>query len=947
MFRLARILGVCIVALAWPAASALAQPLGATTGAIDGTLTDATGAVLPGVIITASGEALMVPRSTTSGADGSYRFAALPPGIYSLSFARQGFRSFLRDTVRVMVGSTVTLSASLETAGFGEVVTVPGGIGAVDRRSTRIATDFDASELERLPGSRTVGALLNVTPAVQLTRFDVGGSTAFGVGIFGVYGTFGFNRPTIEGIAVTNMNPLGFALDYGSFASVSVGTGAYGPEWATPGLHMQFITKSGGDRYSGSFYGAYQHGDWQAHNIDAAQIARGAPLAPGLSAIEANRLRSYRDVNADAGGYLAKGRLWWYASVRNQASSARQVNFPIAPIEPRVTTATGKGTWRISASQQAVLFAQGSHNRQPIRLEGFLRGAGAINAAVDSTTSQDADGIVWKAEWSAVVGTRLILELRAGAFNAERAEHPNGSSPRREDLLNPEVSGANRDWREEWRSSQMNGAASYFRDGWLGRHQFKAGFQVDRTIGAEVWLRGYGGDVLHVTQLGIPREVYFFQTPSRSESGHWWYALHGGDTWQVDNRLTVTAGARFDRFRVFLPAQHHPTGRFNPRTFSFAPVDSVGEWNIFSPRLGASYDLRGDGRTILKSGYRRYFLPPGPDLGFAANPNARVWWDRFKWADTNGDALWQPGEEFDWLERRGGEVIESIDPDLDLPFVHEITARVEREAIAGLVVAAGVVWRGERQQGSRVRANWPTEAFDVPLQLHDPGPDGANGTGDDGGSLEVFELRPALLGQSQIVLRNLPHADSDYLTWEVVVRKRLDRRWSLLGSFAHTWNDDQAREFLGQAVRANEYPLTPNDFINTDERGRHQYRTWSGRLHATWEGPWELRFTPLLRHQAGQPFARTVVARLNYGTIPVLTEPVGTRRQPNVTILDLRTDKDIRLRSRQRLTVFAEVFNVLNTNPEQNLIWQSGGAFMRPLVIVPPRILRIGVGVHW
>ena len=95
MFRLARILGVCIVALASPAGRALAQPVGATTGAIDGTLRDATGAVLPGVAITAAGEALMAPRTTVSGANGSYRFAALPPGIYSLSFAREGFRSLL------------------------------------------------------------------------------------------------------------------------------------------------------------------------------------------------------------------------------------------------------------------------------------------------------------------------------------------------------------------------------------------------------------------------------------------------------------------------------------------------------------------------------------------------------------------------------------------------------------------------------------------------------------------------------------------------------------------------------------------------------------------------------------------------------------------------------------------------------------------------------------
>jgi hypothetical protein len=206
---------------------------------------------------------------------------------------------------------------------------------------------------------------------VQLTRFDVGGSTAFAVGPFSVYGTSGFNRPTIEGISTSGMNPFGFALDYGTFTNVSVGTGAYGPEWLTPGLHMQFITKSSGNQYAGTIYAGYEHGSWQSHNIDERQIELGAAVAEGLPASAANRLRNYRDLNGDAGGYLRKDRLWWYASARDHASSARQVNFPVQPLEAHVTTFTGKGTWRVNDTHQIVVFAQGSRNRQPIRLDGF------------------------------------------------------------------------------------------------------------------------------------------------------------------------------------------------------------------------------------------------------------------------------------------------------------------------------------------------------------------------------------------------------------------------------------------------------------------------------------------------------------------------------------------------------------------------------------------------
>jgi hypothetical protein len=85
--------------------------------------------------------------------------------------------------------------------------------------------------------------------------------------------------------------------------------------------------------------------------------------------------------------------------------------------------------------------------------------------------------------------------------------------------------------------------------------------------------------------------------------------------------------------------------------------------------------------------------------------------------------------KFDRQETRGGEDFDSIDPDLKLAYIREITARVEREAPAGLGIGTGVTWRGERQHGARQRAYWPFEAFSVPVTLDDPGPDAESGPG--------------------------------------------------------------------------------------------------------------------------------------------------------------------------------------------------------------------------
>ena len=142
------------------------------------------------------------------------------------------------------------------------------------------------------------------------------------------------------------------------------------------------------------------------------------------------------------------------------------------------------------------------------------------------------------------------------------------------------------------------------------------------------------------------------------------------------------------------------------------------------------------------------------------------------------------------------------------------------------------------------------------------------------------------------------------------------------------------------------FPLTPNDLINAGPGGRFEFTTWTAKASGTYEGPWGVRLTPHLRHQSGQPFGRTFVTTLSYGSVRLLAEPIGTRRMDNTTIVDIRIEKNWR-RGHRRLAGFIDLFNCLNANAEQNAVWSSGTSFLRPLAIVPPRIARIGAKVEW
>jgi hypothetical protein len=200
------------------------------------------------------------------------------------------------------------------------------------------------------------------------------------------------------------------------------------------------------------------------------------------------------------------------------------------------------------------------------------------------------------------------------------------------------------------------------------------------------------------------------------------------------------------------------------------------------------------------------------------------------------------------------------------------------------------------------------------------------------------------------IVRNVPGSSSEYWTWEIVANRRMQDRWSFGAGFTHTWNFDQASVYADQTVRSNPYPLTPNDLINASAGGRHQFTTWIAKAHGTYETPWGVRVMPVVRHQSGQPFGRTFTTetgQLRYGTVTILAEPVGTRRMDNITVVDVRVEKALRLNGNRRLAALIDVFNCFNANPEENIIWASGPSFLRPVTIVPPRIVRIGLALNW
>jgi hypothetical protein len=930
------------------ASLSFAQAVTSGTGAINGKVTDASDAVMPGVTVTITSPQQMGARTVVTDSDGTYRFAAVTPGDYAVVFELAGFSTVRNEGIRVSLGFTATVNAALKVASLQESVTVTGQSPVVDTSATTVGNIFSAQQLAALPTSRDYFSLLAQSPAVQMARIDVGGSTNGTQQGFVVYGTSGQVRVIFEGLNATEATgAFGNYPDVGGMEEVQMNTAAHTAEASTPGVQTQFISKSGGNQFKGTFYGGYSPEKWQAFNIDADQVARGLTAGGGLQPQDINRLNQYQDSNVGLGGYVIKDRLWWYGSYRHQDIRARFVNYPVGPQQTVLNNYSGKVTYNLTTNNKFIGYTQPSQKKQPQRFDSWLLGVDTgINSTAATTWNQNFWAWVNKGEWNGVLSDNAFAEIRAGQYGYDWTNGVNGTGLRYEDTGNNLITGRNRNWARERRRDQVLGTFNLFKNGWAGDHNFKIGGEIFHETVTDRFIDGFEEDFLHVLQNGAKLDVILFE-PGDAIGGLMTYGAFIHDVWRVNDKLTLNIGARIDRYRAFSPEQTHPTSRFNPTAQTFAAVDNYISWNLPAPRIGMTYDLSGDGKTVLKANYGTYWWNPGADFVFNIQGNSSSWWKRYAWTDANNNGRWEPGEQGILRDQRGGAATESLDPSLKDTYTKEFATFLERELMPNFGVRAGYVYRGQRQQYGRYNINRLDDVFTLPITVRDPGPDGVLGNADDGAPLNAtdigteFRTRPVVNRQINV------DAPADYHTLEITGTKRMSNRWSLLASYGWTKSFDQAATIQGNSIRGNGLAVNPNDRINANEQGQFEYVRQTVKMNGTWNSPfWDISISPLIRYQQGIPFGRTFQSTLSYGAVRFLAEPLGTRRQDAIFIADLRVEKSQKFSGRD-ISVFFDLYNMFNANPAQNLQWSSGTAFNRPLSIVPPRLARLGVKLNF
>jgi hypothetical protein len=951
-------------------------------GRINGTVTDDTGAVLPGVTVTVSSPALIQPQVQVTGAEGDFRFLALPPGVYTVDFELAGFQTVKREGVRVVINQTLTVDQQLQVATLQETVTVTGASPIVDTSTTQVGTNFTKELLTEIPNARDIWAAMAQAPGIQMTNYDVGGSNTGTQSGFRTYGFDTQNQTRMEGIDTTEGTAANAGyFDFGSFEEFQVGGAGADASAFAGGAVLSISVKSGGDRFSGNVYYDYLNEDTIAEtNVPDYLQTANTPNEEGFFTRtplrRGNPVQEQYDLNFNVGGPIWKQKAWFFFSYRLNDQYTYILGLGDQTQRSKLTNPyTLKGTFQLGRNNQLIGFFNKREKLQNTRDV-------SLTTPLSAAYYQSSRNYPMKVEWTSVLGSRAFLDVVAAQwynFFPLRPVRDFGLydgpwGPGRVDLGNSQIfdGGSNNGYQDQKRfKPQFYTTLSYFKDGWKGSHDFRVGYDwkrdrrnLFRDQPFDIW---YRDTATNPAALGAGiSQVDVYNTAVSGINDVNYHAAWVNDTWKLTDRLTLNLGLRFEAYRdgwpeqafapnglpqlAAWPADYRPLELARYQSF-IAPrtveAVTVANTKTFAPRVGFAYDLTGDNRTVLKVGVGQSRWNSADTLADQENPVgiAQLRYaflpctaTRTTQCDLNGNGfLDSPFELGTFNSTQGGAGFVRVDRNLTRPTSNELSVNLERELFSNFSGRATYVYKNMRN----VWGEYDTirgEAYTTPFTITDPGPDNNLATTGDNQTFQTFD-RTAV--PQDRVYTNIPDANADFHTIEFAVNRRFANNWMVLSSFGYTWTT-MLHDTTGYGRLTGNQNFLPVRRLFGDN-GIETSTTYNYKLIGRYVAKWDIGLSGSWKFQSGQNYGRTLNTTFPVdGARTYRVEPIDARRFPNVSIIDVRVDKSFRLGKFGRPTLQFDVFNLINSGVPTNFRLTTVN-FLEVTQLLNPRVMRFGV----
>jgi len=952
-----------IVACLILASVASAQEL--QSGAIRGRTVDDNGQPLPGVAITISGPAYIGKATAVTNADGLFRVINLTPGTrYEIKAELSGFKTSIQKGIIINLGKTISIEIKMSASAIEQEVTITAQTPTVDVVKSSTAKTVTSDVLASLPLPRDVRSVIQTVPGAIGGSIHGDGRGEVGAVMDGIQ----MSEPDVGGIAFGY--DVGIAWDIVEEYEV-VTAGATAQFFDSASGLTNVLMKSGGNKFSGEASVYYT-------NKSLSQIHLQDPQINALNLAKPSIPVYAFDTSLAVGGPIIKDKLWFMGEFRyiksketgdfrptvilgQQFSNYDRV-FPnyigFLKLSTQLTTNIRASLMGHYSFQDVPYYYGGwwrtneaNYNNKPLR---FNYG-GTVSWSVNSSTILDlrAGGLYFKWQGLYTKGVDPNSPAFSDGYTGYAWGNPGGGQYTYKPKFNISLT------------------ATKFLDGVLGgNHELKAGIEWERNRGdwgfymkqPLFWNYWDGSPYYWAAQNGGVRDPEFGDgllnyaaigttatglgsSDSVSLTSRWGGFIQDAFTIK---RLTISLGLRADHLTGWAPASVKGAATdpvalalgatyFQP-TYGFNPYAEVKypAWNnafpygtIFSPRVGLTYDVFGNGKTAIKATFSRQ--QEGVPTAIIVPPLSWYGFD-FNWWDDNGNGKPDvPGVGGDHYQVAFDETplnmvstayLNSVDPKVKMPYIYEYTLGAEHELVKNLNV--GVRYINKNRKNVLASVLWD-QSTDKYWYTHDQAPQWwipFTTTVPATGNFPAQQVTMYFLSNDAPAeyfrLTNVPQGVMKYHSWEISFDKRLANGWQLGGSVNFT--KSVGNYPVGYASWASFSTFTsPNSFVNT--YGQLPYsRPLLIKLYGTINLPYELMFSFFYLHADGSPWGRTVTVRPPAGwaeennvsstSYNIYVEPPGTRRNEGQDSLDLRLEKTIKL-GPGNLGAYVDIFNLL------------------------------------
>jgi hypothetical protein len=972
------------------------------TGNIYGKVVDAEDNPLPGVTVTLLNP-MGAQMTAITSAEGMFRFLSLPPSrSYGLKLELAGFKARIEENIVVTVYNNTNLTLRMEVGIIEEQVTVTAVSPMVDQKKTQVGANITQEILQSLPTARDPWVILQMAPSVIMDRENIGGAESGQQSTYVSRGSTTYNNNVwaMDGIVITDPAAIGASpsyYDFDAFEEMQITVGGSDVTVQTGGVALNMVTRRGGNRLSfgGRFY--FIDEKFQADNFKPEFAEQGA--------VGVNKIRNNKDYGFNIGLPLIRDKAWFWAS------------YGVSDIK----TSTVYGKPDDTLLQNYV----GKLNIQIVpqnRFEAFAHIGGKIKYGRSSSAS-NPEGLyqqgryhfgspITKLQDEHMFGDSLFVSLKYNFSDAGFSLTPMTDLDFNKqavwDITDQRYYGSQASrYYVERPVSQYNFLANYFNDNLFGvSHDVKIGFEyAGRNQYVEsVWsgnyrvYRRYNTPQIDFTGDGAPdvptSDWFWLQGPDRGYYRDQHINAYAGflqDTISV-GRLNILLGLRYDYqtpsmnpFTIEAVAKGSSAWTDNFTADTISKIDNLlpgleiptitaeakdgskYAWKVWSPRIGLTWDVTGDGKTLAKASFGMYgdFMGTGMADNWAYGGTGG--WMRFWWKD-NGDGKVDWSELY-WLYRRGagtnynayrvfdasGNFIgnwtdasgyywggyEYQDPtktvapyrqyeaDAGSSRTTEALITLEREIFTDFAVSlVGTYRKYDRftwnlkwfkdTTGVIQNQGWYVSSGKPPATLP-----GLGSTKEAANHEWYYSSTEATAYSPYEITQRMPtDRYNDYWGIDVIVNKRLSNKWMANASLTY---QNQAAHYgtKGYMNPTNVWALEGQDsaaFIGSASGLLNQYTNarWMVKLSGLYQFPWDINASFTFQAREGWiideyfayydytlPNPASVSSNLNMVTF-------GSNRLDPLINIGLRVEKMLRLGDTGHIYIMGDLFNVLN-----------------------------------